>query len=99
MNNFKDFNIKPSAQVFTGDKIKMSKLLNRQIMVHHFKIVDSKYPDKGQKCLHMQISIGETKHVAFTGSKNLADMIQQVPPDKFPFTTTIVKEDERLEFT
>lgn len=33
------------------------------------------------------------------GSSSLMEMISQVPKSKFPFTTTIVKESERLLFT
>ncbi len=65
-----------------------------------FKIGDSKYSDKGSgKCLQLQIQLSETKHVVFTGSVFLIDTIQKVPADKFPFTTTIIEENERYEFT
>lgn len=44
MKNFKDLNIQPSAtQSFTGDKVKMHKVLNREIVVHDFKIEPSKF--------------------------------------------------------
>lgn len=98
MNNFKDFGIKPRKQSMEGDKIKMSKVLNREITVHGFKVDDSK-AKPGTKYLMMQISIAETKHIVFTGSKNLIELIEQVPVDKFPFTTTIIEENERFEFT
>jgi len=99
MNRFKDFGIKTELQSFTGDKIKMDRILNREITVHDFRIEDSKYGNGNNKCLYMQISIGETKHVVFTGSVALIDTIQKVPKEKFPFATTIVKENERFEFT
>lgn len=38
-------------------------------------------------------------HVLFNGSIYLMEMIEKVEKDKFPFTTTIVEENKRYEFT
>ena len=98
MNNFKDFGIKPKLNTFLGDKIKIDRILNREITVSNYKIEDSKRKP-GTKLLTLQIEKEGTKHVIFTGSTILADMIQQVPKENFPFKTTIIKESEHLEFT
>lgn len=99
LKQFKDFNIKPVTKGLEGDKIKIDKILNREITVHAFKIGPSKYPEKGNGLrLDLQISLGETKHIVWSGSGILMDMIKQVPDDAFPFQATIVKENERLEF-
>ncbi|QTE36008.1 hypothetical protein J3L18_23125 [Mucilaginibacter gossypii] len=98
MNKFSDFNINTQKQSFKGDKIKTDRLLNREITVHDYKITDSKQ-EPGTQCLHIQISINNNYHVVFTGSKGLMEMIEQVPKDKFPFQTTIVKENDWLRFT
>jgi len=42
MNNFKDFDIKAEINSFTGDKIKIDKVLNKEIKILGFKIEDSK---------------------------------------------------------
>ncbi len=100
MNAFKDFGIKITTASFTGDKIKMSTVLNKLITVIAFKVGDSKFTDKGDgKFLNMQIEIGGTKYVVFTGSIFLRETIDKVPKDKFPFTTTIIEENDRYEFT
>ncbi len=101
MNSFSQFNIKTSSIGFEGDKIKMSKILNREIVVHHYKIEDSKiFKDHGSgKCLHLQISFNNEKHILFTGSSGLIETIQKVPENGFPFSTTIVEENERFSFT
>jgi hypothetical protein len=98
MKDFKDFGIAPvmDLDLFVGDKIKLDRILNRKITVHKYEITDSKY--KG-KCLTIQISIGEEKRVVFTGSISLMNMIEKVPAEGFPFVTTIVKENERFQFT
>lgn len=101
MNSFSQFNIKPSIKGFEGDKIKMSKILNREIVVHAFKLEDSKvFKDRGScKCLHLQISFNNEKHIVFTSSSGLIDTIQQIPATGFPFSTTIIQDNERFLFT
>ncbi len=100
MKQFKDFEIKKADQGFTGDKIKMNKILNKQIIVLGYKIDASKFTEKGSgHCLTLHIKLGENMHVIFTGSKSLMQNIRQVPPEDMPFTTTIVEENERYEFT
>ena len=100
MKDFKDFGIEPTQQNFTGDKIKLNKILNKEIVVIDFKITPSKFPEKGNgKCLNMQIQINETKHLLFTGSGNLMDMISKVPKEDFPFKTNIQQDDLLLKFT
>ncbi|WP_286385121.1 hypothetical protein [Myroides odoratimimus] len=76
----------------------MDRILNTEIVVYGYDIKDSTVK-AGTKLLTLQISRNETKHIVFTGSKVLQDMIQQVPKENFPFKTTIVRESERLEFT
>jgi len=98
MNNFKDFKIKAELSTFTGDKIKVDRILNAEITILAYKIEDSKVK-QGTKCLVLQLEKNGTKHILFTGSTILMQMIKQVPEDKFPFKTTIIKESEHLEFT
>jgi hypothetical protein len=96
---FSDFGIKPVSQGLTGDKVKIDRVLNKEITVTDYRIVDSKFTDKGNgKCLHLQIEIDNTQRVIFTGSATLMEMIQRVPKSDFPFTVTIVRENERFEF-
>jgi len=101
MKNFSQFNIQQTTKGFEGDKIKMSKILNREIVVHHFKIEDSKvFKEKGSgKCLHLQISFNNEKHIIFTSSSGLIEVIQKIPENGFPFTTTIVEENDRFLFS
>jgi len=101
MNNFSQFKIKEPSKGYEGDKIKMSKILNREIVVYHFKIDDSKcFKERGSgKCLQLQISVDNEKHIVFTSAGGLIEVIQQIPDEGFPFTTTIVKDNERFKFT
>lgn len=99
MKDFKDFGIKPIQQGLIGDKIKMERILNKEITVFDYRIVDSKFEKGNGKCLHLQIGVGDNKHVLFTGSTVLQETIERVPKSEFPFKATIVKENDRYEFT
>jgi hypothetical protein len=96
MKRFSDMGIAPELKGFVGDKIKLERILNREIIVHAFKIEESKF--KGS-CLHMQIELKGEKHVVFTGSTVLMNIIKQVPAADFPFTATIIKTNDYFEFT
>ena len=63
-----------------------------------FLIVPSKFTEGNKDCLHIQISIGENKHVVFTGSNVLINMIKKVSTEDFPFKTTIIKSNEYFPF-
>jgi hypothetical protein len=97
MHNFKDFGIKIEAKGFIGDKISIDRLLNKPITVITYKIEKSKF--KTTECLHLQLEVDNQKRVMFIGSSNLIKMIEQVPKDKFPFNTMIVKEGFTFQFT
>ncbi len=94
---FSELGIKPQLKSFTGDKIKLDKVINTEITVHEAKIEPSK-KNEGQ-CLHMQIDYKGEMRVVFTGASALIDAVKQIPKDAYPFTTTIVKNDQRFEFT
>lgn len=98
MNQFKDLGITKPANCFTGDKISIDRLLNREINVHDYRISDSKIKEN-TKYLQLQISIGETMHVVFTGSAMLMDTIKKINKSQMPFTTRIIKENRRYDFT
>lgn len=98
MNSFKDLNIKPISLSFVGEKVRMIKILNNEIIVHDYTIKDSE-KKPGTKYLTLQISRRAEKEIVFTGSKTLMDMIEQVPKEKFPFTTIITQDDQMFQFT
>lgn len=99
MGQFKDLGIMPEVKSFVGDKIKIERILNREIVVHAFKIENSKFEKGNGKCLHLQIEFSGEKKVVFTGSAVLMNMIGKVPESEFPFSTTIVKTNDHFEFT
>src|SRR5689334_7089039 len=98
MFKFSEFGIKPQIISLRGDKIKIERILNTQIVVEAFRIEPSKVRN-GTDCLYMQIIVDNDTRVIFSGSKCLLEGIKKIPKDKFPFTTKIIKQENRLEFT
>ncbi len=98
MKQFKDFNIRPNITSFVGDKIKIDRVLNREIIVTNYKVEPSKHHENTQ-CLHLEFQMNGNHHVLFTSGTILIQMIEKVPKGDFPFRTTIVKENEHFEFT
>jgi hypothetical protein len=99
VKQFNQLGIKPVLPSFTGDKIKITRILNKEITVYEYKIDNSKFDKGNGKCLVLQIAVGDTRHIVFTGSTVLMETIQQVSKSDFPFKTTIVKDNERFEFS
>jgi len=97
MRNFSDFNIKVEMGAFTGNKVKVSKILNRRITVHTYKIGPSKH--FSGECLQLQIEYDGQKHVCFSGSTKLKEQIRMVPENGFPFSATIIEENDMHLFT
>ena len=98
MFKFSELGIKTNENENTKKKIDVDDVLNMEIIVHRFKIENST-KKVGTKFLTLQIEYENNKRVVFTGSKILQEQIEQVPENKFPFKTTIKKNDKRLEFT
>jgi len=99
MNHFKDLGITAPAQAFIGDKIKLNRVLNEEITVHRYKIEKSNFEKGDGMRLVLQIEWKASMHILFTSSVTLKEMIQNVPKDKFPFTTAIRMVNERPQFT
>ena len=98
MNRFSDLGIQTQVTHFAGKSIKIDEILNVEITVHEFKVEPSK-KKANSDYLTLQIEFDNRKRVVFTGATILIQTIKKVPKDKFPFTTTIVKRNEYLEFT
>lgn len=90
--------IKPISKNFIGKSIPIDDLINKEIIVYHYKIVDST-KRAGTKCLYLQIETEGERRVLFSGSKPLLETIQSIKEDDFPFKTTIRKEYKSFQFT
>lgn len=99
MKRFSEFDIQPGDS-FTGDKIKIDKILNREITVLKYKLEDSKFSkNKSGKCLYLQIEMSGIKNIVFSGSDVLMNQLKQIEAESFPFLATIIKSNDHFEFT
>lgn len=98
MNRFSQLNIQPATKLFKGEKIKIKKVLDKEIVVTAYKIEPSKFEGKDDR-LVLAIEFESEPRIIFTGSKYLKEAIVQVDKDSFPFTTVIKEENECFQFT
>lgn len=98
MKRFSDFNVVAPEKTFDGEKIKIFKILNREIKVLNYRLVDSKFKQSQQR-LDLHIELDGAKYIVFTGSVNLIKMITQIEKVDLPFLTVIEKDGESFKFT
>ena len=62
MNTFNDFGITTTQKAFTGNKINIELLFNKEIIVHAYKIEPSKFEGKGDR-LVIQFTLNDEKRI------------------------------------
>lgn len=80
-----------------GTKVRLDKILNREILVTDFRVTKSKH-HPGQDCLQIQFFVDNDVFIAFTGSSVLMDQITSVG-ENIPFRATVVKIDRYYSFS
>jgi hypothetical protein len=99
MKRFSDLGISTHSDSFAGEKIRIARIINREIVILNFKLEPSKYPkNKTGKCLHLQLEVDGEKKVLFTGSDILIKTMEQVKKEDLPVVCKIVQEGEHYEF-
>lgn len=82
---------------FEGDKIPIADVLNKEIIVHSYRISQSKKKE-GTQYITLQIEIEGQRRVIFTGSEVIFDLSKKYA-DKMPFSTVIKKINKFYTFT
>lgn len=95
---FSDMGIKIDIDTMTGEKIKIAKIIGKEILVKSYKITESKF-DNSKHCLTMQIEFCEENKVLFTGSQYLLKQLQQIKAEDFPFYAKIELINESYQLT
>lgn len=98
VKSFKDLNIVVERCGLKGEKIKAEKILNVQIEVHGYQLKPSKHYS-GKQCIHLQIKYKGEDRAVFMEGRKLQEALEQMGEEHFPFTTTIVRENDTYEFT
>ena len=79
-------------------RAEVMKYLELVVLGEESKVKEFKEKGSG-KCLHLQIEINSEKRIVFTSSSGLLDAIEQIPEEGFPFTTTVIRDNDRFMFT
>lgn len=88
-------------KIFSGQKISIDELLNREIVILGFKTTESKFQKEGSDqytTLHIRIKSSAEERVLFTGSKVIREQCLQYE-DHIPFETVIKKTNKYYTFT
>lgn len=93
MNKFSDF----AEEKFIGEKIKISKVLNKEIKVLAFQVKKSKI-EKDGFYIQMQIEVDDERKVLFTNSSVLKDQLEKYK-DNLLFITTIIQPKKYFSFS
>lgn len=100
MKLFSELGVKVDAAPMTGEKIKINRVLNKEIEVVDFELNTSKFnQDKSRKCLKLQIRFEDELRVIFTGSSMLVNAIAKIDKQDLPFRTMIVETNGFYQFT
>jgi len=95
---FGDLGIAVEVNTLTGEKIKIVKVIGKEILVKDFKVTESKY-EKTTHCLTIQFELGGENKVIFTGSTMLKKQLEQVNKEDFPFIATIEIINDTYQFS
>ena len=100
MKLFSELGVTVDHAPMTGEKIKINKILNKEIEVIDFELNTSKFnQERGKRCLKLQIRYDDELRVIFTGSSMLVGAISKIKKECLPFRTTIVENNGFYQFT
>lgn len=92
VKRFSDF-AKTEDSHLEGDKLKLSDILDKEILLRGYTVAKSKHYSGEYATLQFEFS--EKTHVVFVGSKVIIEQLQKYG-DQLPFMTTIVKNYQNL---
>ncbi|PTN08035.1 reverse transcriptase (RNA-dependent DNA polymerase) [Mangrovibacterium marinum] len=100
MKLFSELGITVDSAPMSGEKIKINRVVNKEIEVVDYELNESKYNESAhRKCLKLQVRYEGELRVIFTGSNMLIKAIQQVNKAMLPFKTVIVEQSGFYQFT
>lgn len=93
-NRFSQFSVE--KQVLSGDKINLTNILDKEILITDFRVSKSKFNERNY--ITIQFIDGGVTFVTFTGSEVLINQLEKYK-SKVPFYTTIVKKGRYFTLT
>jgi hypothetical protein len=100
MKLFSELGITVDSAPMTGEKIKINRIVNKEIEVLDYELNESKFnAEKCRKCLKLQIKYEDELRIIFTGACMLIQAIQKISKSMLPFKTTIIETNGFYQFT
>ncbi len=94
MKRWSELNIPlPERRSFIGEKISISKVINKDIELLDYKIEASK-KNEGGKCLTLQLRFGGESRILFTGAQFLIKQIEMVEKESLPVVVCIIEQED-----
>ena len=93
MESFGDF-VEADEKPFSGDKVRLNDLVNREVIILRYKVRPSKFKGKGDSCATVQFKFtedGEEK-IFFTGSTVIIGQLEKYG-SRLPFKAYIRRID------
>lgn len=100
MKLFSELGVTIDSAPMTGEKIKINRILNKEIEVVDFELSESKFKkENGRACLKLQIRHEGELRVIFTGSVMMVKAIECIKREMLPFITTVIENNGFYQFT
>jgi len=87
MKRFSDF---ADTRQLEGDKIGINDVLNQEVIVHDFRVSESKYNVGDKFYMTLQVKFDNRKRVIFTSSGVLRSQLEKYK-DELPFIAKIIR--------
>jgi len=87
MKRFSDF---ADTRQLEGDKIGINDVLNQEVIVHDFRVSESKYNVGDKFYMTLQVKFDNRKRVIFTSSGVLRNQLEKYK-DELPFIAKIIR--------
>ena len=99
MVKFSEF-VEDDEKPIEGEKVSITNILNKEIVITKYKVRNSKYKDRCDKCATVQFyeESNERKRIFFTGSAVIIEQLEKYG-EKIPFMTTVTKIDKYFTLT
>lgn len=99
MVKFSEF-VEDDEKPIEGEKVSITNILNKEIVITKYKVRNSKYKDRCDKRATVQLyeESDERKRIFFTGSAVIIEQLEKYG-EKIPFMATVTKIDKYFTLT
>ena len=80
---------------FSGQRIRINNVLDRQVIVHDMEIRESKIKSKDasiQQCVYIDLEVDGERRLLFGSYRYIIEQCTKIPKDSYPFSCTITND-------